>query len=257
MAYKPVNALLRGLRVLEAVNANGPVGLTAVQRATGLPKATALRLLETLRSVGYLDYETGAQTYQVSLRALALSNKFNKDDHLLRAAAPVMEHLREQLGWPSDLAVFQFDKMVIVDTNRQPGMLSANRTIGSRVPMLASATGRAYLSYTTDEQRQLILSRLRGSTDPYEKVACEPKEVERIIRETRRCGYAISDREYLPKNRGAAVSVLIPGSGIACVINMIAVANVVTVEDIHKRYAPLLLEAKNALEPRLTQGMAP
>jgi len=246
----PVNALMRGLLVLEAVNAYGPAGLSEIRHHTGIPKATVLRLLESLRQAGYLTFDTEARTYQVGLRALALSNNVSREDNLLNVARPVMARLREKLGWPSDLAVFQHDKMVILDTNRQPGVLSSNRSIGSRVPMLASATGRAYLAAVPAAERGRILDLLRDSTDPFEKLARDPAAAGRILEETARRGYALSDQEFLKTNRGAAVAVM-RGADVVCVINLIAIARLASLADVEKRYVPMLFEAKAELEEQL------
>lgn len=246
----PVNALMRGLLVLETVNAYGPAGLSEITHHTGLPKATVLRLLESLRQAGYLTFDTDARTYQVGLRALALSNNVSYEDTLLNVARPIMERLREKLGWPSDLAVFQHDKMVILDTNRQPGVLSSNRSIGSRVPMLASATGRAYLAARPVEDRRRILDLLHDSTDPFERLARDPAAVERLLEETERRGYALSDQEFLKTNRGAAVAVM-RGADVVCVINLIAIAKLASLADLEKRYVPMLFEAKAELEAQL------
>lgn len=246
----PVNALMRGLLVLEAVNAYGPAGLSEIRHHTGIPKATVLRLLESLRQAGYLTFDTETRTYQVGLRALALSNNVSAEDNLLTVARPIMQRLREKLGWPSDLAVFQHDKMVILDTNRQPGMLSSNRSIGSRVPMLASATGRAYLAAVSPEEQKRILDIARSSTDPFEKLARDPAAVERMLKDTARRGYALSDQEFLKTNRGAAVAVM-RGAEVVCVINLIAIAKLASLVDVEKRYVPMLFEAKAELEEQL------
>ncbi|WP_263858984.1 IclR family transcriptional regulator [Rhodopseudomonas infernalis] len=252
----PVNALLRGLLVLEAVNAYGPVGLSEVRDITGLPKATTLRLLESLRQVGYLSFDETARTYTVGLRALALSNNISHENHLVETARPIMERLRLKLGWPSDLAIFQLDKMVIVDTNRKPGMLSSNRSIGSRVPMLASATGRVYLANMAPDERADLLARLRLSSDPFEKLARNAKAVDKIVKTTLERGYAVSDQEFLKTNRGAAVAVK-HGDEVICVINLIAIASLATLEDIERRYIPMLFEAKAELEEQMRGAFRP
>ncbi|MBI5131746.1 MAG: helix-turn-helix domain-containing protein [Rhodopseudomonas palustris] len=252
----PVNALLRGLLVLEAVNAYGPVGLSDVRDITGLPKATALRLLESLRQVGYLSFDETARTYTVGLRALALSNNISHQNDLVETARPIMDRLRLKLGWPSDLAIFQLDKMVIVDTNRKPGMLSSNRSIGSRVPMMASATGRVYLANMPPAERAELLGRLRSSSDPFEKLARNAKAVDRLVKTTLERGYAISDQEFLKTNRGAAVAVE-HGDEVVCVINLIAIASLATLEDIERRYIPMLFEAKAELEEQIRGAFPP
>lgn len=251
----PVNALMRGLLVLEAVNAYGPVGLSDVRDHTGLPKATTLRLLESLRQVGYLTFDDSTRTYKVGMRALALSNNISNDNRLVDTARPIMERLRVRLGWPSDLAVFQLDKMVIIDTNRQPGMVSSNRAIGSRIPIMASATGRAYLANISAEERENLLSILRTSSDPFEKLARNAKAVEKLVKKTAERGYAISNQEFLKTNRGAAVAVK-RGSEVVCVINLIAIASLVDIEEVERRYVPMLLDAKAELEDQM-RGVLP
>ena len=255
MENAPVNALMRGLLVLEAVNAYGPVGLSEVRDHTGLPKATTLRLLETLRQVGYLTFDDSTRTYKVGMRALALSNNISSENRLVDTARPIMERLRLKLGWPSDLAVFQLDKMVIIDTNRQPGMLSSNRSIGSRVPIMASATGRAYLAGISAAERESLLAILRTSSDPFEKLARNTKAVEKLVRTTAERGYAISNQEFLKTNLGAAVAVK-RGSEVVCVINLIAIASLVGIEEVERRYVPMLLEAKAELEAQM-RGVLP
>lgn len=251
----PVNALLRGLLILEAVNTHGPAGLSQLWRRTGLPKATVLRQLECLRQAGYLSYDTGDQTYRVSLRTLALSNNVSFEVQMMEVARPIMSRLRARLGWPSDLAVFQHDKMVIVDTNREPGFLSTNRSIGSRVPMLSSATGRIYLASTTEEERSQILDDLAQSTDPYEQLARNRPAAVRLLAETSKRGYGLSNQEFLKTNRGAAVSVMC-GEQVVCVINLIAIASLVSIEVVKKRYVPMLLDAKAEFEHKF-QRLAP
>lgn len=246
----PVNALVRGLLVLETVNAQGPAGLSQIWRSTGLPKATVFRLLESLRATGYLVYDAKEQTYQVGLRALALSNNVSYERQLLQISAPVMARFREALGWPSDLAVFQHDKMVIVDTNRQPGMLSANRSIGSRIPMMASATGRIYLASITAAEREKLLGEIRLSSDHFEQLAKDVQATEQMLAETARRGYALSDQEFLKTNRGAAVAVM-HCETVVCVINFIVIAGVVTIDEVQNRYVPMLLKAKSELEDLL------
>ena len=251
----PVNALLRGLLVLEAVNTYGPAGLAQLWRHTGLPKATTLRLLESLCQVGYLSFNPASHTYQVSLRTLALSNNVSFKNQLLEVARPIMARLRERLGWPSDLAVFQHDKMVIVDTNRQPGMLSTNRSIGSRVPLMASATGRVYLASICAEERDRILELLASSSDPFEQLAHDRVAAEKVLIATAKRNYGLSDQEFLKTNRGAAVAIM-RGNEVVCVINLIAIASLVTIDEVKKRYVPMLLDAKAEFELQL-RGFLP
>lgn len=247
MSQKHVSALQRGLLVMETVNEHGPIGLSSIQGLCGLPKATVLRMLETLCSSGYVQFDNEKKIYQVGARALALSNNFSFENHLLTVIRPVVEDLRSKLGWPSDVAVFQHDKMVIVDTNRKPGMLSANRTIGSRIPIMASATGRAYISALEKKERDELVMRLASSEDPFEKLARKINHVEALVAETVERGYAVSDQEFLSGNIGAAVPI-VHDAKVVCVINLIALARVSSLDVVQRESVPLLLHAKRKIE---------
>ncbi|MGE3159998.1 MAG: helix-turn-helix domain-containing protein, partial [Xanthobacteraceae bacterium] len=55
-----VHALERGLSVLAAINEFAPASLSILVDATGLPKATVVRLLHTLREAGYVEHAENA-----------------------------------------------------------------------------------------------------------------------------------------------------------------------------------------------------
>ena len=144
-----MNALHRGLRILRAIN-DGHAQVREISAATRLPKSTVARMLETLVADGYLAQDD-RKGYHVTARALTLSRGYNAKEVLLKAARPVLENLRQHQIWPSDLAVFDQDAMVVLDTGRDPGTLSLNRTVGSRLPVLVTALGRAFLGFANPE----------------------------------------------------------------------------------------------------------
>ena len=76
--YEPVTAILRGLAVLETIAAKGPVAIKDLHAATGLPKSTLVRLIETLIHAGYV-YSTGSEPlYALSARSLTLAGGFDR-----------------------------------------------------------------------------------------------------------------------------------------------------------------------------------
>ncbi len=156
-----VNALHRGLVILRAIN-DGHAQVREISAAANLPKSTIARMLETLVADGYV-VQDDQKGYHVTARVLTLSRGYNAHEFLLKAALPVLEGLRKHQIWPSDLAVFDQDAMVILDTGRDPGTLSLNRTVGSRLPVLVTSLGRAFLGFADDELVERTLSRLARS----------------------------------------------------------------------------------------------
>lgn len=249
MAYAPVSAVLKGLKVLEAVNRLGPASLREITEVTGLPKASTVRLLETLVHAGYISVMNDARRYIVTARVLSLSNNFRPDQALLAVAAPVLKTLREKTGWPSDLALYQHGKMVIADTNRQPGTFSINRSVGSRVPMTSTALGRAYLAFCPDAERAAILDLLAPLQEPDEALADSRDKLEKLIKKVRKQGYATSNQELMKTIRAVAVPVR-HDDQVVCCFNIIVPAQVMSLTELEQKYVPLLTAAARDIEQR-------
>ncbi|WP_198670436.1 helix-turn-helix domain-containing protein [Oceanicella sp. SM1341] len=253
--YQPVTASLRVLEVLEALNAIGPAGLTAIQKRTGIPKATTLRMLETLQSAGFATYDPGSREFAVGIRALALSTGYNAEDEIVMIAGPVMAELRKSLGWPSDIVVSQNDQLVIANTNARDAVFSVvrRRGPGSQLPFTISATGRAWLAFATDAFRQRVLRFERPHPEESRELMENREKLEALIAETRRRGYGLQSGEFFDTEAGAGVPVIV-GGVLRCCLNIIVARNAVTLEQIERQYVPLLQEAAREIEARAARA---
>ncbi|MBN8939810.1 MAG: helix-turn-helix domain-containing protein [Rhizobiales bacterium] len=235
-SYEPVTALLRGLTVLEAVAAAGAASIKDLHARTGIPKATLVRILETLIHAGYV-YCSGAQPlYALTARPLNLAAGFDKGRHLVAVVGPILVEFQAAIPWPSDLGMFDRDAMVILETSRRPGVLSVSRRVGSRVTAVRTALGRAYLAFLPDRQRQAALIELKA-------LAEEPKNIARFdadLAVTRARGYALSDQENQPDIRAIAAPVF-DGSGVVASVNVIVVAEAMSIAELQERYSRQLL----------------
>jgi IclR family mhp operon transcriptional activator len=245
-----VNALHRGLLILRALN-DGHAQLRAISAATKLPKSTTARMLETLVADGYVAQD-GQKGYHVTARVLTLSRGYNANEFLLKAAQPVLEGLRQQQIWPSDLAVFDQDAMVVLDTGRDPGTLSLNRTVGSRLPVLVTSLGRAFLGFATPELVERTLSRLVRSSEPFDAPAKNAATVRRLLAQVRRQGYATGDREYQRTTRTLAVPIMVNSTPVAS-LNIMVVPSAMSMEQLVKSLLPALGAAAKTIGATLSQ----
>ena len=255
-SYAPVTALVRGLDVLHALNTlGGKAGVGAVHEMTRIPKPTIVRILETLIHAGFVSRVGGTKNYGLTAKCMALSGGFDAYDYLLRQAAPILDSLRRRLVWPSDLGVLDGNAMVILETSRQPGVLSFNRTVGSRVPVLSTALGRAYLANATPEVRGRVLSELSNSKDAFDVLAKTPDQAETLFARVRERGFATSDREHMSVVRAIAFPIFFNGEVLASV-NTFVVAEAMTLDQLIERYTPVLGEAVHDIEEALQGGQS-
>jgi IclR family mhp operon transcriptional activator len=219
-AFDPVTSVLRAFEVLRIINERDQATVTEIHRLTGLPKPTILRMVETLIAAGYVAREADRPAYVATGKCLLLSNGFRARDRLTAVATPRLTAFRREIGWPSDIGIFDEDAMVIAATSRDLGVLVLNRKIGTRTPLLLSALGRAYLAFCDDGECERIINRLQRSSNPLDEMAKSPERLHSLRHETRRRGYSVTDKRYLD----TAYDGLIWGIGVPIIADQKVVA---------------------------------
>jgi len=254
--YREVRGLSRGLAVLRALNAlpGGIGGVADLARATGLHRTTVKRLLETLRAEGLVHHKDEGTSYALGFEVRRLSEGYVGAEWIDRVAAPAMrEHLRA-LSWPSDLATPDGGFMIVRESTHRMSMLSQHRaTIGIRIPMLVSSLGRAWLTWCAEEERDATLTLLRERTDAIGEMARDGAYVKRILRETRKRGYAMNRGEWASESSVTAIGFPVRiGEHAIGAINLVLQNNVVSDREIATRYVPLL----RGLAEEISRGAA-
>ncbi|MDP9877455.1 IclR family mhp operon transcriptional activator [Variovorax boronicumulans] len=249
--YREVRGLSRGLAVLRALNAlpGGIGGVVELARVTGIHRTTVKRLLETLRSEGLVHHKDDGASYALGFEVRRLSEGYVGADWIDRVAAPAMRaHLRA-LSWPSDLATPDAGFMIVRESTHRVSMLSQHRaTIGIRIPMLVSSLGRAWLSWCAEEERVATLALLAQRTDAIGEMARDGGYVKRIIRETRRRGYAMNRGEWASESSVTAIGFPIRiGEHAIGAINLVLQNNVVSDREVATRYVPLLRQLADGI----------
>lgn len=256
--YREVRGLSRGLAVLRALNAmpGGIGGVVELARITGLHRTTVKRLLETLKTEGLVHHKDDGLSYALGFEVRRLSEGYVGADWIDRIAAPAMRaHLRA-LSWPSDLATPDAGFMIVRESTHRVSMLSQHRaTIGIRIPMLVSSLGRAWLAWCAGEEREATLSLLQGRTDAIGELARDNTYVKRILRETRRRGYAVNKGEWASEASVTAIGFPIRiGEHAIGAINLVLQGKLISDREIATRYVPLLRTLADEISDATSSG---
>ncbi len=243
-SYREVRGLSRGLAVLRALNTmpGGIGGVVELARASALHRTTVKRLLETLRAEGLVHHKDDGASYALGFEVRRLSEGYVGAEWVDRVAAPAMlKHLRA-LSWPSDLATPDGGFMIVRESTHRVSMLSQHRaTIGIRIPMLVSSLGRAWLTWCAQDEREATLTLLRNRMDVIGDLARDRAYVKRILRETRRRGYAINKGEWAAEASVTAIGMPVRiGEHAIGAINLVLQNNVLSDREIVTRYVPAL-----------------
>lgn len=196
-SYQPVTAALRALEVLAAVNRlcdRATVG--EIHQQTRLDKATIVRMLETLIQAGYVLRTPDDRRYRVTGRTLMLSSGFDSHKLIGAIVGPILNEFRQSIDWPSDVAIFDGDAMLVIESSRHGGAMSFNRAPGYRAPVLGTSLGLAYLAHTDADELEAFLDLARASPEPWDEVARDRPALDATLAVVRARGYATMVPSY-------------------------------------------------------------
>ncbi|TAL98204.1 MAG: IclR family transcriptional regulator [Paraburkholderia sp.] len=158
---KFVVALARGLELLRAFRpGESMLGNRDFVERTGLPKATVNRLAYTLTVLGYLRLDESHGKYALDAGVLSLGFALLSGTDTLELARPHMRTLAREVGAAVSLGCRDGLDMIYLDTIRSETALTLGLASGSRLSMLTSSMGRAYLAVQPPEVRAALLVEL-------------------------------------------------------------------------------------------------
>ena len=130
--------------LLEAIARHrDPVSLKVLAADSGLHPSTAFRILAAAVENGLVARE--GSNYRLGIRLLQLGSRVASHQDLRRAARPLMEALRDQIGETVNLTVRQGDEVVYLDRALPERMMRVEQRIGSRAPLHVTAVGKLML----------------------------------------------------------------------------------------------------------------
>lgn len=213
-----VRAAARTLQLLEAVSARGSADLASLQKMTGLPKPTIVRLLKTLKQSGYVRQVSRSVGYALTERVLRLSIGFTYTDRAVSAAREHLDFFTSTYKWPVGIATFYRGALRLRYSTSAQSPISTNiPSLGSRMPMLTTAHGHVYLAFCSSIERKLILETLRNPSHPESAQARDTEALRAMVRNVRAQGYALRSLVLRDRVGGIAAPILHDGNIVATV----------------------------------------
>lgn len=245
-----IGALARGLRVLRSFRANDPpLSNQELARRAGLPRPTISRITYTLTELGYLTYHERLGCYELGGATLALGHVARSNFDALSRARPAMERMAEASGANVGLGTRERLHMVYLEACQGPSLIGLRLNVGSRVPILHSAMGSAYLASVSNRERSALMKQIVREQD------VDPQEVQgvvdRAVEELSTFGFCVSTGEWQPEIHGVAVPISAPELGSHLVVNCGGPAYSLPRERLLKEIGPALLRTARQIKDGL------
>ncbi|MGB3177872.1 MAG: IclR family transcriptional regulator [Albidovulum sp.] len=187
--------LERLIALLEIVAVAGrPVSVAKIQKASGLPKPTCYRLIQTLTDQKLLDQPAEDGRYVIGERMIRIALLGKSDIDVRRCAAPLLRAAASTFNETVFLARFRDSKVEIihVETPDDPGRAFIHPGLGVR-PMHACSCSKAIAAFAEPEFQDAILSGSMSQYTEHTKITASALRAEFVAIVKR--GFAECDQE--------------------------------------------------------------
>ena len=213
-----VRSLERAVDLLEQLEAlRAPTGVRALEETTGIPKATAQRLLDVLERRGYVQKDRGR--YSLGARTVRLARGFLGGDSLVTAATPVLQGLAAVTEETCGLYIRQGFDRILVQRVESPHPLRHHTPLGERLPLHIGASGQILCAGMPDD----LLHRYLDGLGPIRLASGQTlgkRSLLARIQQARLRGYAVGVDERFAGVSSAAAPVLRGGKEVIAAINI-------------------------------------
>ena len=256
MTYRRIRSLTRGIEVLRYLNTVSGAHPSDISKALNLPRPTVHRVLDTLKAFSLIYQTESSAEFRLTPLVRRLGNVKDVNEELRTAAWPAMQALTARVLWPCDLAVYQDNAMMIIESTHRVSPLSVDLgMVGRPRHLLTSPLGRAFLAHCDDEQLEAALSAISDDGDEGREFVSDRQALNQMIEQGRRDGYSMCSE--LPHDRCASLAVPVRYSGrvIGC-MNLVWKVSDVTYDWARENLSGPLIAARNTIERRLA-GLEP
>lgn len=122
-----------------------PASLKYLSADTGLHPSTVHRILSALAEHGYVERVEPA-AWQLGAKLLQLGHRVRVGQDVRRAARPVMDWLRDEVGESVNLTLRSGDEVIYVERATPARAIRVEQVIGSRAPLHVTAVGKLWLA---------------------------------------------------------------------------------------------------------------
>jgi len=187
--------LERLITMLELIAVVGrPVTASEIQAATGLPKPTSYRLVQTLLDQKLIDDPNDGGRYVIGERMIRIALLGKSDVDVRRVAAPLLKAASTTFNETVFLARFRDSKVEIihVETPEDPTRAFIHPGIGER-PLHACSCSKAIAAFAETGFRDAIVN---GTLKAYtEHTKATPEALDKEFEKIRTQGFADCDQE--------------------------------------------------------------
>ena len=251
-----IRSLHRGLLALKILNTKRKLSVAEMAREIDLPRTTTYRILENLRSIGYLYRDENDGRYGLTIQVKNLSSGFYESAWLSETVKPLAVDLGKTVIWPISIIAPRNNRMSLRFTTDTDSPLALDYySEGLKLPILSTASGHVYLATCNELEQEVVIKAIsREPEDETNILARQPERLKQILANVQEQGYALNIRSPRAIEPGKTNTIALPimrdGHFLAA-LAMRYIASAMTLSELKERYLPTLLDYQNQMQKEL------
>ena len=213
-----IQALERGLGILDVLSREGRMPLARIAKLAGLNLSTAHHLMKTLEGRGYVAIGPG-RSWELSRRVFQLAAAAWNADDLAALGMPAITALGKKTGESTQLAVFDRKHVILLAKFDGAGPERLFERLGAPRPAYCTALGKVLLAYQPPEAVESYLADT-DLTAFTPKTLTSAVRLREELRRVRRAGVGVDDQEFSHGIRCVAAPVFNFTNGVIAAVGM-------------------------------------
>lgn len=230
----------------------GPLTLTALSQATGMPPSKAHKYLASFVRTGLVEQRSANGRYALGPLAVECGFAALRRIEVVEVAQDTLDGLRDELDLTASLTIWGNQGPTIVRgaRNRQPVALVVQ--LGLVLPLLTSSNGQIFAAHFSRRLTQdMIRKEMRGRSTAAARAGLRgAADVERMLEAVRRQGFAVANETVQPGVVGVSVPVFDHSGELVAALTLVGAAGAIRT-NAKSRAVTALKSAAEALSRRL------
>ena len=240
-----MGGLAKGLAIIEAFSPQHTrLTVSDAAQASGTSRASARRCLLTLTELGYLEFD--GKYFRPQPRLLALSAAYSGTRTLPQIAQPFLMAARDRLHESISLAVLDRDAALFVARAEAERLVTTGISIGTRIDLYCSATGRVLLAAWDDARLSSYFDRVKVEARTRYSLL-KKAALREAVRNAGKQGYAFTDQELEIGLRSIAVPVVDSRGIVVAAMSASASSARISLQQMLKSFVPALRATADGL----------
>jgi IclR family KDG regulon transcriptional repressor len=205
--YFQINSNVKLFQMLETLVCREDWDLAALAEQINIPKPTVLRMLLTLKSIGYVDQTEAGKRYYATTKLFEIGSKAIPFINVFKLAQPIMAKLVEKCDESVYLSVLSGIEIVVIAKISSRHYIRSDSYVGDRFLSYLSSGGKALLSAMTSDERAQLFKGHEFELRTHKGITTLD-ELEKDVTRTIARGYALIDEEAALGIRSVGVPIL-------------------------------------------------